>query len=233
MRAHHDHINRSLKPPSPNFRNDNLVQQNPTISFLQRRLEIRQDLHALLVRPVVQDHLEVIYPRSDNGLRCEEVMLVCFDAFGFQLAVRGSRFDGAGEVLQHQAARYISMVLPEADEIVSTAAADVDHEDFVWGQFVDRSKGVFHDVRHLVPFKPERFEAHVVVEGFGLEFAAGPADPFEVVVGGVHAVLPRRVVFVGWVFVVMFAEVGGEFVPDAVHIEHVDDYALAFGRSVR
>lgn len=42
----------------------------------------------------------------------------------------------------------------------------------------------------------------MVVEGLHQVTAVRPADVFEVMIGGLHAVLPGRVVFAGWVPVV-------------------------------
>jgi hypothetical protein len=206
MTDHHDHIYTCLEPSSVSLRNDDLVQQDPTVSLLQGWLQVRKNLPTLLVWPVVKHHLQIVHSSIANVLWREKVMLESFNAHLFQFPDCSGRLDRFWKVLEYQTPGHVRMMRSKTDEIVTAAATDIYQEGIVFGGLVF-SKHTVHDVRHLMPLQPERFEAHVVVKGFCFELSTWAADVLEVMVVGVRSKLPSRVIFVRWVLVVLRFEV--------------------------
>lgn len=53
MNHHHQDIDTSAKPIRPQVRDDDLVKQDLTVAFLHGSNDVREDLFALCVWPVV------------------------------------------------------------------------------------------------------------------------------------------------------------------------------------
>jgi hypothetical protein len=206
MTDHHDHIDTCLEPLSTSLWDDDLVQQDSTVSLLQSWLQVRKNLLTLLVWPVMKHHLQIVHSSIADALWRKEVMLESFNAHFLQFSDCSSRLNRFWKVLEYQTPGHIRVMRLKADKVVTAAPTHIYQEDVVFGGLVS-SKHTLHDVRHFMPLQPERLEPHVVVKGFCFELSTWTADVLEVMVVGVRSKLPSRVIFVRWVLVVLRSEV--------------------------
>lgn len=101
------------------------LYQQPRIPGLETRLKLFEDLNALAVRPVVQNPPEMVILGPLDRLGHEEVV-----RHGLGGRLRGVRpRDDGGQVLEDLAAGELWMLLNEPVQVLTVAAADVDHED--------------------------------------------------------------------------------------------------------